>query len=84
MLLTKIEEQAYFALADHVGVIREAEFYGHLLSDFDPITPYNIIIPAAPIDLTSPTERCKMPRAKRVHVIWPCQHPRQDPGRAPH
>ncbi|KAG0358007.1 hypothetical protein BG005_002854 [Podila minutissima] len=51
------EEQAYFALADHVGVIREAEFYGHLLSDFDPITPYNIIIPAAPIDLTSPTER---------------------------
>ncbi|KAG0020529.1 hypothetical protein BGZ82_011576 [Podila clonocystis] len=45
--------------AEHVGVICEAEFYGQLLSNFDPITPYNIIIPVAPIDLTSPTERCK-------------------------
>ncbi|KAG0084554.1 hypothetical protein BGZ93_006155 [Podila epicladia] len=53
------EEQTYFALADHIGVIHEAEFYGHLLPDFDPITPYNIIISAAPIDLTSPTEQCK-------------------------
>ncbi|KAG0015151.1 hypothetical protein BGZ81_011826 [Podila clonocystis] len=53
------EEQAYFALAEHVGVICEAEFYGRLLSDFDPITPYNSIIPVVPTDLTSPIERCK-------------------------
>lgn len=56
MLLVKIEEQAYFALAEHVGINREAEFYGHLLPNFDPITPYNTIIR---IDLTSPTEQCE-------------------------
>ncbi|KAF9332548.1 hypothetical protein BG006_004592 [Podila minutissima] len=64
------EEHAYFALADHVGVIREAEFYGHLLSDFDPITPYNIVIPAAPVDLTSPTERCKNAKGEAESMLF--------------
>ncbi|KAF8950813.1 hypothetical protein BGZ52_001353 [Haplosporangium bisporale] len=55
----KIEERTYFAQAEDAGIISEADFYGSLLPEFDPITPYNIIVLAAPIDPTSPTERCK-------------------------
>ncbi|KAI9238544.1 MAG: hypothetical protein BYD32DRAFT_460600 [Podila humilis] len=53
------KERTYFAQAEDAGIISEADFYGSLLPEFDPITPYNIIVLAAPIDPTSPTERCK-------------------------